>query len=192
MERAVNALPWAAAISFGAGVCATVIALWFGSVYGPDTLSAFRKIFPTIGVNMLVWLPVALWARADRGWRTQQLPRRDADNSGAYAAFITDHSRVPRYQSGSLRHEHCSLVGEWLAASARLGTEHAPDIVRLFAIPLVIGDVPEQQLTQLRSVIALENRMPRRGGRARAVTPTKPARESAERRKAQDIGQRTE
>jgi hypothetical protein len=69
MERAVNALPWAAAISFGAGVCAIVVALWFGDVYGRDTPSAFRKIFPTmLGMNMLLWVPVALWARADRGW----------------------------------------------------------------------------------------------------------------------------
>lgn len=73
MERAINALPWAAAISFGAGVCATVVALLSPSIYAPytlDALSAFRKGFPGIlGVSVLVWRPIALWARADLGWK---------------------------------------------------------------------------------------------------------------------------
>lgn len=73
MERAVNALPWTAAISFGAGVCATVVALLSPSIYAPythDALSAFRKAFPgMLGMNMLIWLPVALWARSDLAWK---------------------------------------------------------------------------------------------------------------------------
>ena len=75
MERTVNALPWAAAISFAAGVSSTVIALIvskdFIDIYFQESrgLSPFRWMFPTaFAANALFWLPVALWARADRRW----------------------------------------------------------------------------------------------------------------------------
>jgi hypothetical protein len=75
MERTVNALPWAAAISFAAGVSATVIVLivskdWI-NIRFPESrgLSVFRWVFPTaFAANTLFWLPVALWARAPRGF----------------------------------------------------------------------------------------------------------------------------
>jgi len=62
MERTVNALPWAAAISFAAGVSATVIVLivskdWI-NIRFPESrgLSVFRWVFPAaFAANTLFW-----------------------------------------------------------------------------------------------------------------------------------------